>query len=311
MKFNPKARLDTSQIRDRRGRSSGGSGGMSGGLGGGGLPRSIPMGAGGGIGGLILVVIAFFVFGGGIGGGDSSEALPDDTNLEAECQTGEDANDSQACALVATVNSVQSYWSTALEEQSGTPYEMSQTEFFSGSTTTQGCGSASSDVGPFYCPVDDTVYIDTTFYDQMLEGQLGAEGGPFAEAYVIAHEYGHHIQDLLGTMGQVRTQQGPTSDSVRLELQADCYAGIWAKHATTAPDATGEPLIVELTQDDISRAIDAAHAVGDDRIQQRSGGRVIPEQWTHGSAQQREDWFRTGMEQGTLAACDTFSPSAL
>ncbi len=306
MKFNPRARLDTSQIRDRRGRRS--TGGLSGGTG---LSRGMPMGVGGGIGGLILVVIAFVLFGGGLGGDTAAEDIPNNTDLAAQCQSGEDANTSQDCALVATVNSVQSYWSSALPEESGTDYEISQTEFFSGATTTDGCGNASSAVGPFYCPVDDTIYIDTTFFDDMLEAQLGAEGGTFAEAYVLAHEYGHHVQDLLGTMSQVRTQQGPQSDSVRLELQADCYAGMWARHATTAPDASGEPFIVELTSDDISRAIDAAHAVGDDRIQQSGGGDVIREQWTHGSAQQREDWFMAGFEQGSLAACDTFSAATV
>jgi len=267
-------------------------------------------GVGGGIGMLILVVIAFVVFG-GVFTGDSGETIPNDTNLAAECQTGEDANNSQECALVATVNSVQSYWRTALPEQSGVEYEESLTEFFSGGTTTEGCGSASSAVGPFYCPVDDTIYIDITFFDAMLEDQLGAEGGSFAEAYVLAHEYGHHVQDLLGTMSQVRTQQGPDSDAVALELQADCYAGMWAKHATTAPDENGEPFIIELTQDDISRAIDAARAVGDDRIQQAGGGEVDPDQWTHGSAEQRERWFMTGYEEGTLEACDTFGADSL
>ena len=123
----------------------------------------------------------------------------------------------------------------------------------------------------------------------------------------MANEYGHHVQNLLGTMGKVRTQKGPQSDAVRLELQADCYAGMWAKHATESKDAQGEVFIVELTDDDVERAIDAASAVGDDRIQQRSGGRVNPESWTHGSAAARMYWFKTGRSQGTLEACDTFS----
>ena len=128
---------------------------------------------------------------------------------------------------------------------------------------------------------------------------------------MIAHESGHHIQNLLGTMGKVTTQQGPTSDSVRLELQADCYAGMWAKSATTTDDATGRPLFESLTDADIKQAIAAATAVGDDRIQEESGGRVNPEQWTHGSAAQRVKWFRTGFTQGSLDACDTFSTSSL
>jgi predicted metalloprotease len=128
---------------------------------------------------------------------------------------------------------------------------------------------------------------------------------------VLAHEYGHHVQDLLGTMDQVRTQQGPKSDSVRLELQADCFAGIWAKYATTAQDAGGQPLILDLTTDDINRALDSARAVGDDRIQQQTSGRVDPDQWTHGSSAERQHWFMVGMTDGTIQACDTFGTDDL
>jgi predicted metalloprotease len=166
-------------------------------------------------------------------------------------------------------------------------------------------------MGPFYCPVDQTIYLDTTFFRDVLQRQLGGPAGGFVEPYVLAHEYGHHVQDLLGTMGKVKTQQGATSDSVRLELQADCYAGMWARSATTTDDATGQPLITDLTDRDVKQAIEAATAVGDDRIQQRSGGRVNPEQWTHGSAEERVRWFRTGYEQGSLDACDTFSAASL
>jgi predicted metalloprotease len=212
--------------------------------------------------------------------------------------------------LVADVNSIQSFWADELPKQAGVDYTRARTVVFSGQTQT-GCGSASSQVGPFYCPVDKHVYLDTTFFRDMLEGQLGAKGGEFSRAYVLAHEYGHHVQDLLGTMGKVRTQQGRNSDSVRLELQADCYAGIWTKHATTTPDATGRPYILDLTRQDISNALDAAAAVGDDRIQQRSSGRVDPDSWTHGSAESRMRWFTTGMNKGSLKACDTFAANRL
>ena len=141
----------------------------------------------------------------------------------------------------------------------------------------------------------------------MLEQQLGGPDGGFVEAYVLAHEYGHHIQNLLGTMGKVKTQQGPKSDAVRLELQADCYAGMWAKAATSTQDADGTTLFSDLTDEDIQLAIDAATTVGDDRIQQSSGGDVDPEAWTHGSAKSRVQWFRTGYREGTLEACDTFA----
>ena len=150
-------------------------------------------------------------------------------------------------------------------------YDVVQTIRFEGSTDS-GCGPASAEMGPFYCPNDKRVYLDTTFFDDMLEGQLGAEGGPFAIGYVIAHEYGHHVEDQLGVLGKVRTQKGPNSDAVRVELMADCLAGVWAKGAQETKDQDGRAIIEDLTQDDIKRAIDAAEAVGDDRIQKRSGG---------------------------------------
>jgi predicted metalloprotease len=208
------------------------------------------------------------------------------------------------------VNSIQAYWDENLQEMGGPAYSESDTVLFTGSVDT-GCGGATSDVGPFYCPADQTVYLDRTFFRDMLQGQLGAQGGPFAEAYVLAHEYGHHVQDLMGTMDEVRTREGPTSDAVRLELQADCYAGIWAKNATTVPDENGEVFILDLTQGDIARAIDSARAVGDDRIQQRSSGRVEPDEWTHGSAGARMYWFQVGLRQGSLDACDTFATDEL
>jgi predicted metalloprotease len=241
------------------------------------------------------------------GGGGTGAAAPDDSQVQGlSCSSGADANKNEQCALVADVNNIQAYWSQALPDQAGVKYSESLAIFFSGSTQT-GCGGATAQVGPFYCPTDKKVYLDTTFFRDMLQGDLGAKGGPFSEAYVLAHEYGHHVQDLLGTMRKVRTQKGPQSDSVRLELQADCYAGMWAKHATEVEDANGEKFILDLTEDDVARAIDAAAAVGDDRIQQRSGGRVDPESWTHGSAAARMYWFQTGRSQGTLDACDTFS----
>jgi predicted metalloprotease len=305
MRFNPKARLDPGQVQVR-GRGGGG-GGMGFPMGGGGMR------VGGGIGGLIVVLIIVLLQSGILGGGGSGSGSSDSaqqTDLREQCRTGADAQKDETCALVADVNSIQSFWNEALPKMSGQQYSGAQAVFFSGQTQT-GCGAACSAVGPFYCPVDKTVYLDRTFFRDMLQGQLGAEGGPFSEAYVLAHEYGHHVQDLLGTMSKVRTQQGPQSDAVRLELQADCYAGIWTKHATEAPDANGQPFILDLTQDDIQRALDAAKAVGDDRIQQRSSGRVNPEQWTHGSAEQRMHWFTVGMEKGTLEACDTFSAGRL
>ncbi len=304
MRYNPRARLNTRQVQVRRGGRSGG----------GGLP--VPMGVGGrvggGIGGLIVLVLVVLLSN-GLGGGSDSQTTGavDTTGVSGlDCETGQDANDSQQCALVANVNSIQAFWSEVLPEEAGREYEQADTAFFSGSTDS-GCGGATSDIGPHYCPVDRTVYLDTTFFDEMLEGQLGAQGGPFSEAYVMAHEYGHHVQNLLGTMGQVRTQQGPNSDAVRLELQADCYAGMWSKYATTVTDENGESYILELTEEDYTRALDAAAAVGDDRIQQRGSGRVDREQWTHGSAAARIMWFERGLTEGTVRACDTFRTDQL
>ena len=303
VRYNPRARLDSSQVSRRSG--GGGMGGFP--MGGGGSGMRV----GGGIGGIIVLVVIFLLqsqLGGG--GGTGVTSGQDAGGSLDQCTTGRAANQDQDCALVADVNSIQSYWADALPRQSDTEYTRAVTNIFTGNVNT-GCGGATADVGPFYCPVDKNVYLDTTFFEDMLEGRLGARGGEFSRAYVLAHEYGHHVQDLLGTMGRVRTQQGATSDAVRLELQADCYAGMWTKHATTAQDANGEVFILDLTQDDIARALDAAAAVGDDRIQRRSSGRVDPESWTHGSAEQRQRWFMTGMKAGTLRACDTFSANPL
>ena len=309
MRFNPKARLDSGQVQNRRG-SGGNGGGYSFPVGGGGGGMKV----GGGIGGILILVLIFvvsqYVGGGGAGvpAGPASDNGPVSTGGQelAHCKTGADANKDPDCARVAIVNSIQSYWSDALPQQGKQEYALADTVIFSDRVDT-GCGNATSAVGPFYCPPDKHVYLDTTFFKDMLEGQLGGHGGDFAEAYVLAHEYGHHVQDLLGTMGRVRTQQGPSSDAVRLELQADCYAGMWAKHATEAADATGQVFIENLTQQDVAEALDAAKAVGDDRIQQRTSGQVNPDAWTHGSAEERMRWFTTGRQKGSLQACDTFA----
>ena len=302
MRFNPKAGLDRGQIQNRRGSGRGGGGG------GGGIK------VGGGVGGLLVLLLIVMLNGGlpGLDGGTAPQAGPVSTGGGelAHCRTGEDANQDPDCARLAVVNSIQGFWSQALPQQSDRDYVEGDTVIFSDQVST-GCGGATAQVGPFYCPPDQQVYLDTTFFDDMLEGQLGATGGDFAEAYVLAHEYGHHVQNLLGVMGQVRTQQGPNSDAVRLELQADCLAGMWSRYATEVPGADGEILIQELTQQDIDEALDAARAVGDDRIQQRTSGRVNPDAWTHGSAEQRMEWFTEGREKGTLRACDTFAAGTL
>ena len=308
MRFNPKARLDTSRVGD---------GGGGGGTGGGPMRIPIPGGtrAGGGIGG-ILIIILFVVLtqcmGGGSGGGTGIDpsgqggtpaGMDQDSDRYANCKTGADAEEDDDCARVAVENSLVDYWSQTLPDQGGQELKPATLLTFSGGVNTA-CGQATSQVGPFYCPGDQQIYLDTTFFKDVLEQQLGGQGGDFVEPYVIGHEYGHHIQNLLGTMGKVRTQQGADSDAVRLELQADCYAGMWTSYAEDSE-------LITLDDGDIEEALDSAKAVGDDRIQQKSGQGVDPEGWTHGSSEQRMAWFTRGYEEGTLKACDTFSASQL
>jgi uncharacterized protein len=294
VRFRRRARLDPGQVTDVRGRrmSPGGAA-----IGGGGL---------GLVGLLIYLAITLLSGGGGLGqlGPLQDERVGQgDTPSEVsqECRTGADANERQDCRIVAVVNSVQKFWDEVFQ-RSNSKYEYSDTVFFTDQVQT-GCGFASSQVGPFYCPRDQLVYIDLGFFDE-LSSRLGAENSPFVQAYVIAHEYGHHVQDLLGILDQIGNDtQGPESRAVRSELQADCYAGVWAANAVE----TG--LIAELTQADINQGLDAAAAIGDDRIQEQAQGQVNPETWTHGSSEQRRRWFSRGYEQGRPAACDTFSGS--
>ena len=251
---------------------------------------------GGGLGGVVLLV-AVLLLGGNpaevssildnvtVGGGQQSD-------LEQECKTGEDANRTEECRIVGFVNSIQEFWGDRL---SG--YQNAPTTFYDGAVST-GCGQATSAVGPFYCPNDKQVYIDLGFFKE-LQSRFGAEGGPLAEGYVLAHEYGHHVEDLLGDLkGTGGT--GAESRSVRTELQADCYAGVWANHAQ-------ETILEPITEQQIAQAIDAAGAVGDDRIQEQTQGQVDKESWTHGSSEQRQQWFRTGWQTGDPNRCDTFN----
>jgi hypothetical protein len=310
MRYNEGGGLDTSDIQDRRG---GGGGGFGGG-------RGVAVGGGGlGLVGLIVVVL-INVLGGGGGGGTGGSGIPaggfsgigqgqsaDNAQLAAECDETGDANRSLDCAAVVDIDSIQDFWTQNLQG-----YQRADTVFFSGQVQTA-CGGATSGSGPFYCPADQLVYIDLSFFDT-LERDFGAQGGLFVNAYVLAHEYGHHVQNLLGINRQVQQgETGPTSGTVRLELQADCFAGAWANHAETVPDeTTGQPRIAEITDDDIARALDAAGRIGDDFIQTNLGsGQVDQDAFTHGSSEQRQKWFTIGYQTGDPNQCDTFATDDL
>ena len=287
VKYNEGAQLDPSQMGGGRGRGG-------------------KVAIGGGAGLIVLLIALLF----GINPGDilgrAPQAGPEQSENPsqfAQCTRGSDINADRDCRFVAYTNSIQDYWKDNLQG-----YQTIQVVTFTDSVNTA-CGHATSAVGPFYCPADTTVYLDLGFFDQLMS-QLGAQGGDAAEAYVLAHEFGHHVQNLLGTMQRAQSsgqRTGPTSPAVRLELQADCYAGVWFRHATEDPQSP----ISEVTEEDLRRAVDAAQAVGDDRIQEKMQGQVSPETWTHGSAAMRREWLAQGFNTGDPNKCDTFARNAL
>jgi predicted metalloprotease len=267
------------QIEDRRGAS--------------------PVALGGGAGGLgLLVLLLFYLLGGGgsASGGGPLEGLPE--LPAAQGQTGPDPDAELKDFVGFVVQDVQRSWTTAFAN-SDKQYEPTRLVLFEQATQT-GCGVGSSQTGPFYCPLDRKVYLDLGFFRE-LRSRFGAPGD-FAQAYVIAHEFGHHVQNILGINSEVRQKQQANPEeanelSIRLELQADCLAGVWAHSAY-------EQQLLE--EGDLEEGLAAAAAVGDDRIQEQTSGRVNPEQWTHGSSEQRVTWFRKGFDSGDPGACDSF-----
>ncbi len=289
MPFNKRSRLDPSQVQDRRGRRPG---------------TAVALG-GGGLGVVILFVVALLL---GVdprallgvvdqGPAVTTQRTEGVTDLAEVCQTGEDANTREDCRIVGFVNSIQVFWDDEFARQ-GSQYTEAQTVLFS-EATDAACGYASASMGPFYCPRDQMVYLDLSFFEE-LQSRFGAQGGPLAEAYVLAHEYGHHIQNLSGVLDQGAGSgaTGPQSVAVQIELQADCLAGLWMNHATE----TG--YLTQITDEEIAQALDAAAAVGDDHIQRQSQGYVAPESWTHGSSAQRQQALMAGLQSGDLAACE-------
>lgn len=284
MTFRGNAPLDPSQVEDQRGR-----GGSGGGLGG-------PVVVGGGGLGLVILIIALLLGVNPLSDYGGTNPSIDGAPSVQDCQTGADANKRDDCRIVGFVDSIQKYWTDEFARR-GDTYLPAKTVLYTDAT--QGaCGLAEAAMGPFYCPDDEKVYLDISFFQELTQ-RFGAKGGPFAEGYVVAHEYGHHVQNQLGLLSQ--TQSGSNTASIQVELQADCLAGVWARHAAD----TG--YLEAPTDAEIAQALDAAAAVGDDRIQRETQGHVAPEQWTHGSSAQRQQWYRTGYQTGSLDRCDTSS----
>src|SRR3954466_1724119 len=289
-------RVDTSQVEDRRGAG-----------------RGLAVGGGGlGVVGLIIALI-FGLSGGGNGSSGGSGDINDILRQlqpaagaaqgdaqPLDCSKG--ASESTACFVTGVVNDVQATWAQIFQQRGGS-YRETKLVLYTQATPTNGCGEANSAVGPFYCPGDEKVYLDLGFF-QELRDRFGAPGD-FAQAYVIAHEFGHHVQNLLGTMQKVdRVRQRHRGDanalSVRLELQADCYAGVWAHESSVQPDPQ-----------DFTEALDAAASVGDARLQKQAGQRVNQDTWTHGSSAERQQWFQAGAKSGDLNDCNTFARGAV
>ncbi|MBO9577724.1 MAG: neutral zinc metallopeptidase [Microbacteriaceae bacterium] len=294
MTFNEGADLDPSRVRRR-------SRGATAGIAVGGV----------GIGAIVIALVSSFlgvdlsgILGGG-GGGGTSQVAPGDEAMLTNCKTGADANADAECRILGAENSLTAYWSGV----EGGAFQPPSVVIFDEATPTA-CGTGTTAMGPFYCPPDQTIYVDLTFWNE-LRTKFGTNGGPLAEMYVIAHEYGHHIENVSGVMDGLDLQAtGADSDSVRLELMADCLAGSWVAAAANTTDAGGTAFLKPPTREELTQALEAAAAVGDDHIQETlGGGYVNPESWTHGSSQARVGWFAVGYDEG-WRSCQTFGISA-
>lgn len=306
----------SSNVKDRRGQSSGRNNTPNFGGGtnrsGGGMNSSLLwmlLGSSGKSKWILIVVVAFMLIGGG-GSGLFDLGLTDNTAQQTQTRddvvlnqdslTGE-TTDAEYNFLSAVLGSTEDFWAQEFADY-GLTYRYPTLVVFSGSVETQGCGFGTTQVGPFYCPADETLYIDLQFYRD-LTTQYDAPGD-FAMAYVVAHEVGHHVQNLLGTMDEFNSARQRLSEkqanalTVKLELQADYYAGVWSRYVE------GEGI---LEKGDIEEAMQAAHAVGDDTLQEAAYGRVMPDSFTHGSSQQRQEWFMRGFDSGTIEGGDTFN----
>jgi predicted metalloprotease len=292
MEFDEDANLDTSQVEDGR---SGGFGGLPGG----------GLAIGGGTLGVIVTIVLALLGYNSLGDSSSPSTQGTSEPLAQVCAVSNaDRFNRTECRQIAVFDDLRQYWSGAVSSL-GARYSEPKLRLFNQGVNTA-CGQATSAVGPFYCPGDQRIYIDLGFYDELAK-RFGAPG-EFAQAYVLAHEFGHHIQYLDGFEAKIRKlqQSNPGSEnkySIALELQADCYAGVWTHNAT----ADAQSLITNVSQQDVSEALKAAEAVGDDRLQKQAGGSVNQETWTHGSSAQREQWFGTGQRTGDPKSCDTLS----